>query len=356
MLFTSRSVNDYHDIKRYKVKGAEIFLNSLLSVTEISREHWLQEGFKEASFTEKAFTFRLDTSHRSGHYIRERDERSICSWILALNQTKTLLGGKSLLNAHQKDQLLERVYQRGFKGGFIRSSYEESWLYEPTGKLTMFETNQTSSDNIVYWWNGRTLTPSAGDTYGNGSWDGVHLQWTSVPADDKSFVYRWNDEENQFTMDTAINENKITANSNQNVTTTTITASSTTNKSDNSNNSDNNQRRSTTSNSSLSNSISISSSSNNNNNTNNNSNSNSSNSAISTNTTVNATTGVINSPRNTISTAVNSLNCNAMGSVWHWKDNRLISESFEWEVIGDVPACVCMLLQLMRESRIQSQH
>ena len=70
------------------------------------------------------------------------------------------------------------IYFDGYKGGIIKSSYEEEWLYEPNGTVTCLQLAYKTSpaETLKYKWDGEYFTPATDSvSYGAGQWSGVFI-------------------------------------------------------------------------------------------------------------------------------------------------------------------------------------
>jgi hypothetical protein len=76
---------------------------------------------------------------------------------------------------------MKSVFLDGFKGGIIKSSYDEEWLYEPNGVVTCLQLGAKNppKDPIKYIWDGEYFTPASDSavSYGAGQWSGVFIGW-----------------------------------------------------------------------------------------------------------------------------------------------------------------------------------
>lgn len=48
------------------------------------------------------------------------------------------------------------LYKNSFSGGTIKSSFEEEWVYEPDGTVTLVE--DPGKNHLVYKWDGQYFT------------------------------------------------------------------------------------------------------------------------------------------------------------------------------------------------------
>lgn len=191
---------------------------------------------------------------------------------------------------------MEALNKAPYKGGLIKSSYDDCWLYESNGKLTQFEDQRMDMTGLffldvvvvlfarsylgclfallligmMYWWDGKILTPSTEHNFGSGEFEGTFVKWTGFTTFNnnnnsmKRVVYRWRE------LDQAFN-------------------------------------------------YAFSDSNNNN-------------------------------PNAKRGNSFNSLDVHN-NATWRWRENRLVCGGNEWEAIGDVPPCILLFLQLIYEFR-----
>lgn len=80
-----------------------------------------------------------------------------------------------------QSEMLQHVYKNVYKGGAIKSSYEDEWSYFANGTLERVES--VSGRKVVYQWDGEVLQPLRGrsdeepPSFGVGRWNGVWLSW-----------------------------------------------------------------------------------------------------------------------------------------------------------------------------------
>jgi hypothetical protein len=86
-------------------------------------------------------------------------------------------------HTHQSE-LLQYVGKNVYKGGVIKSSYEEEWSYFANGTLERAE--PLNGRRLAYTWDGEVLQPlrardggedDCGPSLGTGRWNGVWLSW-----------------------------------------------------------------------------------------------------------------------------------------------------------------------------------
>jgi hypothetical protein len=81
----------------------------------------------------------------------------------------------------QQSEMLQHMYKNVYKGGVIKSSYEEEWSYFANGMLQRAE--PFNGRKMIYSWDGEVLQPvrTKGDEdcpdLGTGRWNGVWLSW-----------------------------------------------------------------------------------------------------------------------------------------------------------------------------------
>lgn len=80
-----------------------------------------------------------------------------------------------------QSELLLHMYKNVYKGGVIKSSYEDEWSYFANGTLERVE--PVNGRKLIYSWDGEVLQPvrvksdEEPPSYGVGRWNGVWLTW-----------------------------------------------------------------------------------------------------------------------------------------------------------------------------------
>jgi hypothetical protein len=99
------------------------------------------------------------------------------------------------LDDRSRCEVLAAMHLTPFKGGVIKSSYEEEWQYYPDGKLICVMGAEEAT-KLRFLWNGSTLTQQSTEStpmlaLGIGDYNGHYLNWY-VPDDSDPWIsVRW---------------------------------------------------------------------------------------------------------------------------------------------------------------------
>eukprot|EP01132_Coremiostelium_polycephalum_P006120 gene6120-7626_t len=109
------------------------------------------------------------------------DKISMAKWILAIDGLKYKYFN-SCINQFAKKVLLHNVYKENYKGGFIKSSFDEEWMYSSDGILQCTEaawnTENGGASSVTYLWDGQQLVPQNGSfSLGWGKFNGFLFEW-----------------------------------------------------------------------------------------------------------------------------------------------------------------------------------
>ncbi|KAM9988224.1 hypothetical protein ACTFIZ_003581 [Dictyostelium cf. discoideum] len=126
------------------------------------------------------FSFIISTKDGFKTIFSTDDKLSMAKWILAIDGLKTRCFN-SCINQFLKKVLLHSVYKESYKGGFIKSSFDEEWMYSSDGILECSESSWNkggASNNMTYLWDGQQLVPQNGShSFGWGRFNGFIFEW-----------------------------------------------------------------------------------------------------------------------------------------------------------------------------------
>ncbi|EGC28360.1 hypothetical protein DICPUDRAFT_160270 [Dictyostelium purpureum] len=156
------------------------------------------------------FAFIISSKDNMKTTFSAEDRISMAKWILAIDGLK-LRCFNSCINQFLKKVLLHNVYKENYKGGFIKSSFDEEWMYSSDGILECSEAawknnsnNSNGANNMTYLWDGQQLLPQNGsNSFGWGRYNGFIFEWRtgdSVCLDKatKSKEYYWEELEREY--------------------------------------------------------------------------------------------------------------------------------------------------------------
>ncbi len=118
------------------------------------------------------------------------DKPEMAKWIFGLDGLRTR-GFGSCMDTVFKKTLLQQVYKDGFKGGIVKSSFDEEWMYSADGTLQCSE-GWTGSE---FMWDGSELVSKTGgkkDPLGWGRFNGFLFEW--LDSDSHVFKRYWTEE------------------------------------------------------------------------------------------------------------------------------------------------------------------
>ncbi|GAM29004.1 hypothetical protein SAMD00019534_121800, partial [Acytostelium subglobosum LB1] len=108
------------------------------------------------------------------------DKISMARWILAIDGLKFKFFD-SCVNQFLKKTLLHTVFKSTFKGGIIKSSFEEEWSYSSDGILQCTEAGwntDAGASLMMYLWDGQSFMPGSGThSLGWGKFNGFLFEW-----------------------------------------------------------------------------------------------------------------------------------------------------------------------------------
>jgi len=97
---------------------------------------------------------------------------------------------------------LKVVYKDTFKGGEIKSSYEEEWTYTKDGLL---KSSAGLPFDLTFRWDGEMLigVDKISGLFGSGKWNGISLIWYDESANGMittpTMRFDWNEMEREYT-------------------------------------------------------------------------------------------------------------------------------------------------------------
>jgi hypothetical protein len=119
------------------------------------------------------------------------DRAEMARWLFGIDGLKNK-GFHSSMDTHLKKTMLQQVFKDGFKGGIVKSSFDEEWAYVADGTLQCTE-GWTGPE---FMWDGSELVPKSGlgkkDPIGWGRFNGFIFEWLDA---DSHVVHRYWTEE-----------------------------------------------------------------------------------------------------------------------------------------------------------------
>jgi len=137
------------------------------------------------------------------------DKVTMAKWVLAIDGLK-LKCFNSCINQFLKKVLLHNVYKENYKGGFIKSSFEEEWMYSNDGILQCTEASWNvdgGASSLTYLWDGQQLVPQNGSySLGWGKFNGFLFEWRLgdvgfLENSTKLKEYYWEEIEKEYITD-----------------------------------------------------------------------------------------------------------------------------------------------------------
>ncbi|EGG23503.1 hypothetical protein DFA_05636 [Cavenderia fasciculata] len=133
------------------------------------------------------------------------DKVSMAKWALAIDGLKFKFFD-SCINQFTKKLLLIYVYKENYKGGIIKSSFEEEWTYSSDGILQCTEAawcaDSGGASSMTYLWDGQHLVPQNGShSLGWGKFNGFIFEWLLGELGErgvKLHEYYWEEMEREY--------------------------------------------------------------------------------------------------------------------------------------------------------------
>jgi len=128
----------------------------------------------------------------------DESESRVLDWMLSIDVAACYPAMPRLCS--KPEAAFAALYKAPFKGGVIKSSYDEEWQYFPSGRLV-------SSDglpgDLEFAFDGQRLMPRASSSqYGYGVWMGLYIRWydsVDMPLDSEpSSEFTWNCGEREY--------------------------------------------------------------------------------------------------------------------------------------------------------------
>mmetsp|Transcript_45740 Transcript_45740/g.115121 ORF Transcript_45740/g.115121 Transcript_45740/m.115121 type:complete len:687 (+) Transcript_45740:203-2263(+) len=149
---------------------------------------------EQKKYKNRSSVFLMETTTSRLEFSLDSAE-DMAHWMLSIdNIEKQRL--RARLSPMEKLRQLKLVYVSPFKGGVIKSSYEEEWSYQGSGTL---RTSEGVGMDLTFVWDGEQLRPPKGtdQSLGTGKWNGVWLSWHA--PDGKEFIrYKWEPALNEY--------------------------------------------------------------------------------------------------------------------------------------------------------------
>lgn len=119
------------------------------------------------------------------------DKTDMAKWLFGIDGLKHR-NFQSCMDTQIKRNLLAQTYKEGFKGGIIKSSFDEEWMYSADGTVQCSE-GWTGPE---FMWDGFELISKSGagkkDPLGWGRFNGFLFEW--LDADNKVVMKYWTEE------------------------------------------------------------------------------------------------------------------------------------------------------------------
>lgn len=122
------------------------------------------------------FTFTVTLRDGAKWSLTAEDKPDMAKWLFGIDGLKNKGFGSSM-DTHLKKTILQQVYKEGYKGGIVKSSFDEEWAYGADGTLQCTE-GWTGPD---FNWDGSELVPKTPqgkrDPIGWGRFNGFLYEW-----------------------------------------------------------------------------------------------------------------------------------------------------------------------------------
>eukprot|EP01104_Vermistella_antarctica_P016293 TRINITY_DN5525_c1_g1_i2.p1 TRINITY_DN5525_c1_g1~~TRINITY_DN5525_c1_g1_i2.p1 ORF type:complete len:625 (+),score=182.01 TRINITY_DN5525_c1_g1_i2:154-2028(+) len=148
--------------------------------------------------------------HSNKEYLlADEEERSLFQWMISIDAMATKTKGQALpcIADLERRKLFEVLYKTSYKGGVIKSSYEEEWQYFGGKKgllksdLGVDDEDDANAEPLKFEWSGETLVGKndRSRALGMGRWTGVSLIWFAGEDEiNKKAEYSWIAEEAEY--------------------------------------------------------------------------------------------------------------------------------------------------------------
>eukprot|EP01111_Echinosteliopsis_oligospora_P016530 TRINITY_DN6906_c0_g1_i1.p1 TRINITY_DN6906_c0_g1~~TRINITY_DN6906_c0_g1_i1.p1 ORF type:complete len:503 (-),score=102.19 TRINITY_DN6906_c0_g1_i1:250-1758(-) len=120
------------------------------------------------------FTIAILLQSGNKFLISVEEKTEMYKWMLAIDGLRSRTFSATCMEDTFKTSILQSLYKDGFKGGIIKSSFDEEWMYAGDGQLQCCD---GWDGGPIFTWDGKYLKPKTPSSIGFGRFNGFLFEW-----------------------------------------------------------------------------------------------------------------------------------------------------------------------------------